>query len=74
LERLGIALLGAADKTSDRSTIRWVLLGATVGTYVWNLVDAFTLGAYEENMSTMGLSLRPSADGFQAGLTWRLPS
>ena len=35
----------AADRVTDRGRVRWALVGATVGVYLWNIWDAATAGA-----------------------------
>lgn len=67
------ALNDAAGKTDDRNRTRWVLFGATLGAYVWNIVDAALDGSRSAEASSLQWSVIPKSDGMTAGLTWRLP-
>jgi hypothetical protein len=72
IKRWRTELEDAAGRTTDRSRIRWALVGATVGVYLWNVFDAGTLGSEAVAPAPMSWQIVPGPDGFMAGLTWRI--
>jgi hypothetical protein len=67
------ALFDAADNTNDWDTRRRIFLGATAVVYLWNIADAYSLGASQTVKRSMSWSVLPTPDGFRTALTWRLP-
>ncbi len=61
-----------ADRADERNTIRWMVVGATSGVYIWSVIDAFGLG---QSAGIPGLSwtVTPSEDGVLLGATWSMP-
>jgi hypothetical protein len=62
----------AADRVTDRSRIRWALVGAAAGVYLWNVFDAGTLGSEAVAPAPVSWSIVPGPEGLRAGLTWRI--
>jgi hypothetical protein len=60
-----------AAETQDRDTVRWAFVGATVGVYVWNIVDAFGSGG-QPDPSRFNLAVNPAPRGMSAAVTWSL--
>ena len=73
LERWRIALDRAANEASDRNVVRWSLVAATGGAYLWNVIDAMTLGHESAQESDVNYAVAPRRDGLVAVVTWRLP-
>ncbi len=77
------ALQAAADDVDDHNLVRWALIGATAGVYLWNIADAFGLGRGAEPRSLpldapadedgLSWSVAPRGDGLLVCATWRLP-
>ena len=61
----------AADRTESRDRLRWSLVGATLGVYIWNVIDAAVAVPGEGSASGLSLNLTPGDGGLRAGLTWR---
>ncbi len=72
IERWRGELEDASSRTTDRNRLRWGLVGATVGVYLWNVFDAATLGSEASVPAPVSLSVDPRPDGLRAGLTWRI--
>ncbi len=72
-------LESAARDADDRSSLRWWMVGATVGAYAWNLADAFWMGrdhalrAPAGEPSDVSWSVLPELDGVRLAVTWRMP-
>jgi hypothetical protein len=60
------------DRTRNWDRVRWGVVGATVGVYIWNVVDAALEGGEAAPPSDVSFGLAPRRDGFRAGLTWRI--
>lgn len=60
-----------ADRTQSRDRLRWGLVGATLGVYLWNVIDAAVAEPGEGSASGLSLNLTPGDGGLRAGLTWR---
>ncbi len=60
------------DRTRNWNRVRWGMVGATVGVYIWNVFDAALEGNATASPSDMSWNLVPRRDGFRAGLTWRI--
>ncbi len=61
----------AADRTQSRGRLRWGMVGATLGVYIWNVIDAAVAGPGDGAASGLSLNLTPGDGGLRAGLTWR---
>ena len=61
----------AADRTQSRDRLRWSVVGATLGVYLWNVIDAAVAEPGEGSASGLSLNLTPGDGGLRAGLTWR---
>jgi len=59
----------AAERTDDRNALRWALVGAAAGVYVWNVLDAFGLGT-ATGTGDLTWSLAPAAGGGFVCATW----
>jgi len=70
---LGPQLAQAADDTDEWKVKVWTLFGVTGAAYIWNVLDAMSMGASGWTRSAVDVSVVPRADGMVASLTWRLP-
>lgn len=61
----------AADDADNRNVIRWALVGATAGVYLWNVLDAFGLGNHMD-VPNLAWSAAPSSDGVLVCATWSI--
>jgi hypothetical protein len=61
----------AAREVDDKNFIRWALLGAAGGVYVWNVLDAYGVGR-DARGSAPDLTAMPTADGFIVAARWSL--
>ncbi len=62
------------DARSDEDTkslIRWIATGSAAYFYLWNVVDAFWLGARAEQSGGPKIMASPTADGMALSLNWR---
>lgn len=62
----------AAERTDNRNTLRWVMVGAAAGVYAWNAIDAFSLGQ-SAGIPGFAWSVTPSSDGVLMSATWSMP-
>jgi hypothetical protein len=62
----------AADRTQDKNTLRWALVGVAAGAYLWNVFDAFGLGN-EIKVPELTWSVAPASDGVLVCATWSIP-
>ena len=69
---LGPQLAQAADDTDEWKVKVWTLFGVTRAAYIWNVLDAMSMGASGWTRSAVDVSVVPRADGMVASLTWRL--
>jgi hypothetical protein len=69
----GRTLLDAADNTNDKELVQWIMLGATGVSYLWNIIDAYSLGNESARLAPVNMAIVPTLDGAQAAFTWRLP-
>jgi hypothetical protein len=60
----------AANHADDWNTLRWVLVGATAGAYLWNVLDAFGAGGSLGEGGDVSWSVAPSPDGGFVSATW----
>ncbi len=60
------------DRTRSRNRLRWGLVGATVGVYLWNVIDAGTLGPGNSEPRALSWGVSPDEGGFRAELVWRM--
>ncbi len=63
------ALEDAADRTGNRNTVRWALIGSAAGIYIWNVCDAYGLGRQSGSRS-LSLAAEPTPTGLALGLNW----
>ena len=73
LQQSGQSLWDASRNVDDKDVIRWVLLGATAGVYLWNILDASTGGTAFTEPTRVGWGVAPQPGGVQAAMSWRLP-
>ena len=62
------------DARSDEDTkslVRWIATGSAAYFYLWNVVDAFWLGARAEQSGGPKIMAAPTADGMALSLSWR---
>lgn len=60
----------AADRVDDRDALRWALVGATAGVYLWNVLDAFGSTGRFESIPEFSWSVAPGPDGGYVCATW----
>ncbi|MFH1144817.1 MAG: DUF5683 domain-containing protein [Candidatus Eisenbacteria bacterium] len=65
-------LAEATDRGDRRDVLRWVFAGATAGTYLWSIWDAFGLGQ-EAHSSALSWSALPRPDGVLICARWSKP-
>jgi hypothetical protein len=53
----------AANRADDRNALRWALVGAAAGAYLWNVLDAFGSNGRFDDIPELGWSVAPSPDG-----------
>ncbi len=66
-------LADESDRTRDWNRVRWGLVGAAAGVYLWNVIDAATLNPDTPAAPDMSWNVAPGPDGFSARLAWRIP-
>ena len=62
------------DAQSDEDTkslVRWIATGSAAYFYLWNVVDAFWLGARAEQSGGPKIMATPTTDGMALSLNWR---
>jgi hypothetical protein len=66
------ALKDARNRTDNRNVVRWICAGAAAGAYLWNVLDALSLG---ESAKVAGLawSAAPAPGGLLVCATWSMP-
>lgn len=60
----------ASDRTDDRDALRWALVGAAAGVYLWNVLDAYGLDPEASGARDLSWSVVPAADGAYVCATW----
>jgi len=63
----------AAEKVDDREILRWSFFGAATGIYLWNVLDALSIGrGMEKEESDLSWSVAPTSSGVAVCATWSL--
>ena len=62
-------LQSAARETDDHEAVRWALVGATAGVYLWNVLDALGAGQQSEP-GDLSWSVAPAVGGGYVCATW----
>lgn len=60
----------AAERADDRNLVRWSIIAAAAGVYLWNVVDAAGLGR-PLGSERVAWSVAPTTDGVQLAASWR---
>jgi hypothetical protein len=72
ISRRSDELARASDHAGDMSSLRWGMLAAAGGVYVWNIVDAAGLARGAAQPGPMSVTLRSANSGLRVGIAWRI--
>ena len=59
-----------ANRVDDRDALRWALVGAAAGAYLWNVLDAFGSSDRFDGIPEFSWSVAPGPDGGYVCATW----
>ena len=63
----------AGEKVDDREILRWSFFGAAAGVYLWNVLDALSIGrGTGSEESDLSWSVAPTSSGVAVCATWSL--